>query len=154
VIYLAADVGSIAGGGLSSWLIGRGWSVNAARKTAMLVMALAVVPIVFASSVQHLWLAVALVGLAAAAHQGWSANLFTLTSDTFPRSAVGSVVGFGGMWGAIGGMLISKVTGYLLDTSGSYVPVFIMAGGMYLFALLVIHLLAPGLEPVRLDDHP
>ncbi len=153
VIYLAADVGSIAGGGLSSWLIGRGWSVNAARKTAMLVMALAVVPIVFASSVQHLWTAVALVGLAAAAHQGWSANLFTLTSDTFPRSAVGSVVGFGGMWGAIGGMLISKVTGYLLDTSGSYVPVFIMAGGMYLFALLVIHLLAPRLEPVRLDDH-
>ncbi len=150
VIYLMADVGSVAGGWLSSWLIGRGWAVNRARKTAMLCMALAVVPIVFASTAQHLWVAVALVGLAAAAHQGWSANLYTLTSDTFPKSAVGSVVGFGGMWGAVGGMLISKVTGYLLDTSGSYVPVFIMAGGMYLFALLVIHLLVPKLEPVQL----
>jgi ACS family hexuronate transporter-like MFS transporter len=150
-IYFIADIGSVVGGWLSSALIGRGWSVNAARKTAMLVMALAVVPIVFASSVQHLWVAVALVGLAAAAHQGWSANLFTLTSDTFPRSAVGSVVGFGGMCGAIGGMLISKVTGYLLDTSGSYVPVFIMAGGMYLVALAIIHLLVPRLEPVRLE---
>ncbi|MEO8481293.1 MAG: MFS transporter [Acidobacteriota bacterium] len=150
-IYLLADVGSIGGGWFSSWLIGRGWTVNAARKTAMLTMALLVTPIVFASSVQNLWVAVALVGLAAAAHQGWSANLFTLTSDTFPKSAVGSVVGFGGMWGAIGGMLISKVTGYILDTSGSYLPVFIMAGGMYLFALLVIHLLAPKLEPVKLD---
>jgi ACS family hexuronate transporter-like MFS transporter len=150
VIYLMADVGSVAGGWLSSWLIGRGWTVNRARKTAMLCMALAVVPIVFASTAQNLWVAVVLVGLAAAAHQGWSANLFTLTSDTFPRSAVGSVVGFGGMWGAVGGMLISKVTGYILDTSGSYLPVFIMAGGMYLFALLVIHLLVPKLEPVKL----
>jgi len=150
-IYLMADVGSVAGGWLSSWLIGRGWTTNAARKTAMLSMALAVVPIVFASSAQNLWVAVGLVGLAAAAHQGWSANLFTLTSDMFPRSAVGSVVGFGGMWGAVGGMLISKVTGYLLDRSGSYLPVFIMAGGMYLFALLVIHLLVPRLEPVELS---
>lgn len=151
VIYLMADVGSVAGGWLSSWLIGRGWTVNRARKTAMLCMALAVVPIVFASTAQNLWVAVVLVGLAAAAHQGWSANLFTLTSDTFPKSAVGSVVGFGGMWGAVGGMLISKVTGYILDTSGSYLPVFIMAGGMYLFALLVIHVLVPKLEPVRID---
>jgi ACS family hexuronate transporter-like MFS transporter len=151
VIYLVADVGSIGGGWLSSWLIGRGWSTNSARKTAMLCMALAVVPIVFASSVQNLWVAVALIAIAAAAHQGWSANLFTLTSDMFPRSAVGSVVGFGGMWGAIGGMGIAKVTGYLLETTGSYLPVFIMAGGMYLFALGVIHLLVPRLEPARLE---
>jgi ACS family hexuronate transporter-like MFS transporter len=150
-IYLIADIGSIGGGWLSSWLLGRGWSTNAARKTAMLCMALSVVPIVFASTVQSLWVAVALVSLAAAAHQGWSANLFTLTSDMFPRSAVGSVVGFGGMWGAIGGMGISKVTAYLLETTGSYLPVFVMAGGMYLFALLVIHLLVPRLEPARLD---
>ena len=150
-IYLLADIGSIGGGWLSSTLLARGWTVNAARKTAMLTMALAVTPIVFASSVQHLWGAVALVGLAAAAHQGWSANLFTLTSDTFPRSAVGSVVGFGGMCGAIGGMLISKVTGYILDHTGSYLPVFIMAGCMYLVALGVIHILAPKLEPVRIE---
>jgi ACS family hexuronate transporter-like MFS transporter len=150
-IYLVADIGSIGGGWLSSWFLSRGWSTNAARKTAMLCMALAVVPIVFASSVQNLWVAVTLVGIAAAAHQGWSANLFTLTSDMFPRSAVGSVVGFGGMLGAIGGMGIAKVTAYLLQTTGSYLPVFIMAGGMYLFALLVIHMLVPRLEPAKLD---
>ena len=150
MIYLAADVGSIGGGWLSSSLIARGWTVNRARKTAMLVCALAVVPIVFASNAGNLWLAVSLVSLAAAAHQGWSANLFTLTSDTFPRHAVGSVVGFGGMTGAIGGMLVAKVTGYVLQATGSYVPVFIVAGCAYLVALGVIHVLAPRLEPVRL----
>jgi MFS transporter, ACS family, aldohexuronate transporter len=150
VIYLAADVGSIGGGWLSSSLIARGWTVNRARKTAMLVCALAVVPIVFASNAGSLWLAVSLVGLAAAAHQGWSANLFTLASDTFPRHAIGSVVGFGGMTGAIGGMLIAKVTGYVLQATGTYVPVFIVAGCAYLVALGVIHVLAPRLEPVRL----
>lgn len=150
VIYLAADVGSVAGGWLSSSLLARGWTPNRARKTTMLVCALAVVPIVFASTAGNVWVAVSLVGLAAAAHQGWSANLFTLTSDMFPRDAVGSVVGFGGMTGAIGGMLIAKVTGYVLQATGSYVPVFIVAGVTYLVALLIIHFLAPRLEPVRL----
>ena len=149
-IYLIADVGSIAGGWLSSWLIKRGWTVNAGRKTAMLTCALAVIPIAFASTASNLWVAVALVGLAAAAHQGWSANLFTMTSDTFPRQAVGSVVGFGGMAGAIGGLLIAKLTGYILQTTGSYVPVFLIAASTYLVALLVIHLLMPKLEPARL----
>ena len=114
-IYLAADVGSVGGGWLSSRLLARGWTVNGARKTAMLVCALAVVPIVFASQVKELWVAVALVSLAAAAHQGWSANLFTLTSDMFPRPTIASVVGFGGMFGAIGGMFNAKVTGYILE---------------------------------------
>jgi ACS family hexuronate transporter-like MFS transporter len=151
IIYLVADVGSIGGGWLSSTLIARGWTVNHARKTAMLVMALSVVPIVFASTVQNLWVAVALIAVAASAHQGWSANLFTLTSDMFPKGAVGSVVGFGGMAGAVGGMLIAKVTAYLLETTGSYVPVFLMAGFMYLIALGVIHLLVPRLEPAKLE---
>ena len=149
-IYLIADVGSIAGGWLSSALIKRGWSVNRGRKTAMLACALSVVPIAFASAADELWLAVALVGLAAAAHQGWSANLFTLASDTFPRQAVGSVVGFGGMAGAVGGMLIAKLTGYILEASGSYVPIFLIAASTYLVALLVIHLLLPRLEPAAL----
>ena len=149
-IYLIADVGSIGGGWLSSALIKRGWSVNAARKTAMLVSALAVIPIVFASVASSLWVAVLLVALAAAAHQGWSANIFTLASDMFPREAVGTVVGFGGMAGAFGGMLIAKLTGYLLETTGSYVPVFLIAGSAYLTALLIVHLLAPRLEKVRL----
>jgi ACS family hexuronate transporter-like MFS transporter len=146
VIYLVADVGSIGGGWLSSTLITRGWSVNAARKTAMLICALAVVPIVFAAQVSNLWSAVLLVSLAAAAHQGWSANLFTLTSDMYPRRAVGSVVGIGGRAGAIGGMVISLVVGEILQRTGSYVLVFFIAGSAYLIALAVIHLLAPRLE--------
>lgn len=149
-IYLIADVGSIGGGWLSSALIKRGWSINAGRKTAMLTCALAVTPIALASSASHLWVAVALVGLAAAAHQGWSANLFTLVSDTFPRQAVGSVVGFGGMAGAVGGMLIAKLTGYILETTGSYVPVFLIAASTYLVALAIIHALLPKLEPAAL----
>ena len=150
VIYLVADVGSVAGGWLSSSLIKKGWSVNAARKTAMLACALAVVPLVFAGSTRNLWLAVALISLAAAAHQGWSCNLFTLSSDMFPQQAVGSVVGFGGMLGAISGMLITYVTAAVLQLTGSYVPIFIMAGFAYLVALGVIHLLAPRLEPARI----
>jgi MFS transporter, ACS family, hexuronate transporter len=150
VIYLVADVGSIGGGWLSSTLIKRGWTVNAGRKIAMLVCATAVLPMMFASSAKDLWLAVGLISIAAAAHQGWSCNLFTLVSDTFPRQAVGSVVGLGGMAGAIGGMLIAKLTGYLLQATGSYVPVFLIAAFAYLTALLVIHLLVPRLEPARL----
>ena len=149
-IYLIADVGSIGGGWLSSALIQRGWTVNAARKTAMLVAACAVIPIVFASMASSLWVAVLLVALAAAAHQAWSANIFTLASDMFPRHAVGTVVGFGGMAGAVGGMLIAKLTGYLLETTGSYLPVFLIAGSAYLTALLIIHLLAPRLEKVEI----
>jgi len=152
VIYLVADVGSIGGGWLSSSLIKRGWSINRARKTAMLVCALSVVPIIFAANVSNLWLAVALVALAAAAHQGWSANIFTLTSDMFPKQAVGSVVGIGGMAGAIGGMLIALVVGEILETTGSYVPIFIIAGSTYLIALLIIHLLVPKLEATKIAD--
>ena len=150
-IYLAADIGSVGGGWLSSSLLRRGFSVNVARKTAMFVCALAVVPIVAAAQVQSLWGAVALISLAAAAHQGWSANLFTLPSDTFPRAAVGTVVGIGGAAGAVGGMLISKVTGYILEFTGSYLPVFVIAGSVYLVALLAVHLLSPTLEPARVE---
>ncbi len=152
VIYLVADVGSIGGGWLSSSLINRGWSVNSARKTAMLVCALAVIPIIFASRASNLWVAVGLVSLAAAAHQGWSANLFTLTSDMFPRRAVGSVVGFGGMAGAVGGMLISIVVGEILQRTGSYTAIFFMAGFTYLAALGIIHMLAPSLSPPDFGD--
>jgi MFS transporter, ACS family, hexuronate transporter len=151
VIYLMADVGSVGGGWLSSTLIQRGWSVNAARKTAMLVCALAVVPIVAAASVQSMWSAVALISLATAAHQGWSANVFTLASDMFPRQAIGSVVGLGGFAGAAGGMLIAKVTGYALQMTGSYTTVLMIAGGAYLVALVVVQLLTPRLEPAQIE---
>jgi len=153
VIYLVADVGSIGGGWLSSSLIKRGWSVNAARKTAMLTCALLVVPVMFAPNVDSLWLAVGLISVATAAHQGWSANLFTFSSDMFPRRAVGSVVGFGGMAGAVGGMLFTKITGYILEwTHSDYMAVFVIAGLAYLAALAVIHLLVPVIKPVEIDS--
>ncbi len=149
-VYLLADVGSVGGGWLSSRLIHRGWSVNRGRKTAMLVCALCVTPISLAVFADNLIAAVAVIGLAAAAHQGWSANLFTLVSDTFPRHAVATVVGMGGFAGAIGGMFIAKVAGWTLEATGSYVPLLAFASVTYLIALGVIHLLTPQLKPAAL----
>jgi ACS family hexuronate transporter-like MFS transporter len=125
--------------------------VNAGRKTAMLICALAVTSVIFvARTGGNMWLAVALVSMAAAGHQGWSANLFTLASDMFPRGAVGSVVGFGGMGGAIGGMLVAPAVGYWLDWShAAYGPLFVVAGSMYLVALALIQLLVPKLKEAR-----
>ena len=148
-IYVFSDLGSIGGGWLSSFFIQKGWSINLARKAAMLICALAVTPIFFVSQTADLWVAVGLISLATAAHQGWSANLFTLVSDMFPKQAVGSVVGIGGMAGAIGGMLVSTAVGYLLSATGSYVALFIIASFSYLLALLVIQLLAPKLNPLQ-----
>lgn len=151
IIYNAATVGSIGGGWLPAKLIKMGWTVNRARKTSMLVCALGMVPIIFATHAANLTVAVALISLAVAAHQGWSCNLFTLASDMFPRRAVGSAVGIGGFVGAIGGMLIATVTGFVLELTHSYVSVFMIAGFAYLVALLVIQLLAPRLEPAQVD---
>lgn len=148
-IYLMADGGSILGGWLAGAFLRNGWTANRARKSAMLVCASLVVPVAFAARARHLWAAVALVGLAAAAHQGWSANLYTLVSDTFPRRAVASVVGIGGFGGAVSGMLVSTFTGFLLQSTGSYLPLFVMASAAYLIALLAIHLLVPRLEPAE-----
>jgi ACS family hexuronate transporter-like MFS transporter len=151
VIYLMADVGSIGGGWLSSRLLNRGWTPNRARKTAMFICAACAAPVVLTAYTSSLWLAVFLVGLAAAAHQGWSANLFTLASDMFPRRAVGSVVGIGGMFGSIGGMMLSLVVGEVLQRTGKYDTLWVVAGSAYLTTLVVIHLLAPRLEPAQLD---
>lgn len=147
VIYLAADIGSIAGGWCSSSLLKRGWSVNGARKTTMLLCAIAVVSAAFVFAARgNLWLTVSLVSVAAAAHQGWSANVYTLASDLFPRSSVGSVVGLAGFGGAIGGLLAAPAVGYWLDFSkGSYAPLFFVAGSMYLAALGLVQWLAPTL---------
>lgn len=149
-IYLISDVGSIAGGWLSSRLIAKGWSINAGRKTAMLACALCVPPVMLAPGVSSVWGAVALIGLATAAHQGFSANLYTLPSDLFPRKAVGAIIGIGGTLGAVGGMCMAKFTGFVLDTTGSYLPMFVIAGFAYLAALLIIHLLVPKMEPSRI----
>jgi len=149
-IYLLSDVGSVGGGWLSSRLMHAGWSINRARKTTMLICALCAVPVAFAAFASNVWLAVAIIGLATAAHQGFSANLYTLPSDVFPRSAVGSVIGIGGMIGAIGGMVMAKYAGWVLDQIGTYTPIFVVAASAYLLALAAVHLLTPRMEPVKL----
>jgi len=150
-LYTIATVGSVGGGWISGALIKRGASVNVARKTAMLICALCVLPIVVAYHTSSMWRAVLIVGIAAAAHQGFSANLFTITSDMFPRRAVGSVTGIGGMAGAVGGLLIAKVVGYVLQETGSYMVPFFIAAAAYLVALVMIHVFAPRLEPAKLE---
>jgi ACS family hexuronate transporter-like MFS transporter len=150
-IYVLSDLGSFAGGWLSSHLIRRGLSTNDARKTTMLVCAFLATPVAVAMQAQTLWVAVGIVGLAAAAHQAFSVNLFTFPSDVFPQRAAGSVIGFGGMLGAIGGMLIAQFTGWVLGTFHTYTPMFAVAASAYLVALLVIHLLSPKMQAVELS---
>lgn len=151
VVYLMADAGSVAGGWLAGRLLAHGWALNRARKGAMLACALCVAPIVLVTQVHNLWLAVALIGLAMAGHQGWSANVFTLPSDLFPRQAVASVVGIGGFAGAVGGIGMSLFAGSQLQATGSYARIFLIAGAAYGLALLVVHLLAPRMRPATLD---
>jgi ACS family hexuronate transporter-like MFS transporter len=150
-IYLMADVGSIGGGWLSSRLLARGWTANAARKLTLFVCALCVAPVAFAPLVANMWTAVFLIGLAAAAHQGFSANMYTLASDMFPRGAVGSVIGIAGMAGAVGGILMQAASGRIKEATGSYLVMFVLAGSVYLLSVPIIHALAPRLEPVHLD---
>jgi ACS family hexuronate transporter-like MFS transporter len=153
VIYLLADFGSVGGGWLSGALIKRNWTVNKARKVTMLIAALLIVPTMFAPAANTLWLSVGIVGVAASAHQWWSANIFTLASDMFPRPALGSVVGVGGFAGAMGGVLFQRVTGIVLQNNGNnYRPIFVVCGLAYVTALLVIHLLVPRLERADLSE--
>jgi ACS family hexuronate transporter-like MFS transporter len=149
MIYLMSDLGSVAGGWASSRLLKRGASANRARKTVMLVCAIAVTPVLFVQWVDRLWPAVLLIGIATAAHQAFSANLLTLPSDLFPRRAVGSVIGIAGAAGALGGMAMAKYAGFVLDALGSYAPIFAVAGSAYILALLALHLLSPRLVPVE-----
>jgi ACS family hexuronate transporter-like MFS transporter len=148
VAYLFADVGSVTGGWISSRLLARGASTNRARKTAFLCSALCVVPIAFATQAPSMWIAVVFIGLALAGHQGFSCNLYALPGDLFPRWMVGSVVGIGGLSGAIGGFLMAKSAGWILDTVGSFQPIFIVAACAYLLALLVVHLIVPRWTPL------
>lgn len=151
VIYNAATVGSIFGGWIAARFLRAGWTLNRARKTAMLICAIAMVPIISVAYIRSLWGAVALLSLGTAAHQGWSANNLTLASDMFPRQAVASVVGIGGFGGALGGVLIATFTGLVLQITGSYAAIFVIAGCVYLVALLAIQLLAPTLEPANIE---
>ena len=152
VIYNASAVGSIAGGWLPARLLNMGWDLNRARKTAMGICAVAWLPMIFIGEIGNLWTAVALISLAATAHQGWSANIFTLASDMFPRRAVASVVGIGGFGGAAAMIVLSLCVGLLLQfTRENYAPAFMGAGSSYLAALIIIHALAPKLRPVKIE---
>jgi ACS family hexuronate transporter-like MFS transporter len=148
-VYVLSDIGNLVGGWFSSHLIKRGARVNIARKITMLICALLVTPISVALYADNLWVAVGIVGLAAAAHQAFSVNLFTFPSDVFPGRTTASVIGFGGMLGAIGGMLIAQFAGWVLGTLGTYTPLFALAASVYLIALFVVHLLSPRLDPVK-----
>jgi len=152
VIYLMSDAGSIVGGWASSRMIKAGRSVNYARKMTMLLCAFAVTPVIFSQSIDSLWTNVLIIGVATAAHQAFSANLYTLPSDLFPRSAVGSVIGIGGTVGAVGGMVMAKYAGFVLDGIGSYTPLFAVAGSAYFLALGAVHFLSPRLARAELGD--
>ncbi len=141
--YIIAAIGGVAGGWLAGWLLDKGRSLNAARKISMLACALAVVPVFLAPFVGNVLLAVLIVGLAGSAHQGWSANLFSLASDTMPKEAISSVVGLGGFVAYFTGGFINGITGLILQQTGSYVYVFVYFSGMYLLSLLIIQLLIP-----------
>ena len=151
IVYNICTIGSVGGGWISTSLINRGWSLNAARKTAMLICAVSVAPVVYAPYAKSVWTVVALIGLATAAHQGWSCNLFTLVSDMFPRSAVGSVTGIGGTAGAVASVLMQVATGYIVQLTHSYMPLFIVAGSAYVVTLAAVHALSPKLAPAELD---
>ncbi|WNG20623.1 MFS transporter [Cystobacter fuscus] len=150
-IYALTTIGSIGGGWISSTLLRNGWNVNRARKTAMFICACCVLPIAFVSQVENLWGAVVIIGLAAAAHQGWSANLYTIVSDLFPQRAVASVIGIGGMAGAFGSVLFSEVIGQVLQRTGHYWVLFVIGALGYLLALSIMHLLVSDMKPARLD---
>jgi len=146
VIYSAAGIGGILGGWLSSHLIRKGKSIDFARKTAILICALCVLPIVTVTRTSNLWLAIAFISLAAAAHSGWASNIFTVVSDIYPKSAVGSVVGLSGFAGAVGGTMAATGIGYALQFTGNYLLIFSVAGSVYLLAWLILKLLIPRIE--------
>lgn len=153
IVYLMADVGSVAGGALSSFMIHRKWSVNAARKTALLIPALAILPVVGAQQVDGLWSAVFLLGLATASHQAFSSNLYTLVSDTFPKRAVGSVAGIGGTCGYLGATIFQVIVGFAVDKHQNYTLPFVCSGLAYLAAFLVIQFLMPRLKPAFIEGN-
>ncbi|HEV2275743.1 MAG TPA: MFS transporter [Acidobacteriaceae bacterium] len=149
IVYNVSVVGSVGGGWLPGWLHRRGFTMVRARLAVMLLFACMVLPIAFASRLSSVWAAIAFLGLAAAAHQGWSANLLTTPSDMFPRSAIGVVTGIGGMAGAVGGVLFSLSTGWVLQLTHSYTPLFYISASAYLIAFLALRVIAPNLKRVE-----
>ncbi|MBS2210693.1 MFS transporter [Carboxylicivirga mesophila] len=153
IMYLLADGGSIFGGWLSGAFMNKGWTTNKARKMTLLLCALIILPVSYVAITDSKWLAVVLIGIGAAGHQAWSANIFTLVSDVFPKKAVASVTGIGGMIGAVAGIVGDKLLGTVLDTAGNtgYFWAFMIAGFAYLFILGLVHLLMP--KMTQLDEN-
>lgn len=151
IIYVVSDAGSVFFGWLSTQFMLRGWTANRARKTTMLICAICIIPIFSAAQTHSLTVAIALISVATAAHQGWSANMYTFASDLFPRSVVGSVMGIGGMSGAVGGILLAQMSGRIITAFG-YLPMFVIASCAYLVALMIIHLILPKMEPVSAEE--
>ncbi|WP_422059218.1 MFS transporter [Sphingopyxis sp.] len=153
IMYLLSDVGSIAGGWVSSKLIQSGRSVNFARKATMLGAGCCVLPLLFVTGLENMWLAVVLIGIALAGHQAFSSTILSIPPDMFPKRAVGSVIGLGGFMGGIGGMIMAKSTGLVLDaTGGNYTIIFAVCTTTYFLAVLAIHLLSPRLAPVTVES--
>jgi ACS family hexuronate transporter-like MFS transporter len=154
LIYIVADVGAIAGGWLSGRFMNRGWTVNRARKTTLFICSLLVVPVFYSALTDNKWVAAILITLAASGHQAWSSNVFSLAGDMFPRRIVGSLTGCAGLCSTISSMALLFVTGKVLKFTGNYLPIFILASMAYVLAIGLVHLLAPKLEPARIDDAP
>lgn len=157
IVYSATSIGSIFGGYLSGYFIKKGWSIYRARKTAMFIFAICVIPIVFAQYASSMWVVVALISLSAAAHQAWSANIYTTASDMFPKRTVSSIIGIGGMAGAAGGILFPLIVGNVLeyfkelgDKNAGYNIIFIICGTTYMFAWMMMHLLSPKMKKVAI----
>jgi ACS family hexuronate transporter-like MFS transporter len=151
MVYVLADVGSVAGGWLSSSFLRKGWTANGARKTVMLFCAICIMPVAMAPGVEGKWIAILLIGIAMAGHQGFSANIFTTVSDMFPRKAVASVVGIGGFAGGMGGFILNNAAGWVKQNTGSYSIMFLIAGFTYLVALFLMHIIVPKLEPAKIE---
>lgn len=156
VIYIMADIGSIFGGYLSGYFIKKGWSINKARKITLLFCALIILPVAIVAITENKWLAVFLIGLGAAGHQAWSCNIFTLVSDVFPKKAVASVTGIGGMSGAVAGIVTSFLLGQALDSAGKggFFWAFLIAGSCYLIILGLVHILMPKMTPLDENLNP
>ncbi len=150
LINILATIGGLAGGYLPAWLINRGIAVNKARKLTLLLCAICVLPILLVSTASNLWVAVILIGIAVAAHQGWSVNLYTSVSDMFPKEAVGAVVGIGCLIGSIGSILFAQATGHILQATGSYWSIFLMGGFAYLLGFVIMHFLTPTMSAAKL----
>lgn len=150
-VYTVAAIGSIAGGGLSAWLLRSGWSLNRARKTAALLCAICAVPVVFATHTRNVWLATSFFALAGAANQGWSATMFTVVSDIFPKRAVASVVGIGGMFSSIVSVGFSWLVGNILQNTGTYDKILLLCGGAYVTTWVIFHLIVPQIKPIEIQ---